>query len=120
MLDGRSHEWWSLLGHGVQSRRLAFPRATSYFADWDTAASIGSGGATGTRVRYKVNTVSGSRGIAKRAARSRPDFSHEPRTKVDEIKQFIPPKYNRQSELIVEIVPGENQHNFELTFSAED
>ena len=45
---------------------------------------------------------------------------HEPGRKVDEIKQFIPPQYNRQSELAVEIEPGENQHDFGLTFPADD
>jgi len=47
-------------------------------------------------------------------------FPYEPGTKVDEIKQYIPPQYNRQSELTVEIEPGENQHDFELTFPADD
>ena len=63
------------------------------------------------RVRFRAHRKTGRQVEA--------GFPHEPGTKVDEIKQFIPPKYNRQSELIVEIVPGENQHNFGPTFSAE-
>jgi hypothetical protein len=38
-----------------------------------------------------------------------------PGTMIEEIKQYIPEKFNTRTELLVEIKAGRNTHNFELT-----
>ena len=41
-----------------------------------------------------------------------------PGTMVDEIEHFIPSKYNRETTLTCEVMPGTNQHDFALASAA--
>ena len=51
----------------------------------------------------------------KTGRRIKDGFPHPPDDMVDEIEQFLPPKYNTQSELTAELKPGSNKgKDFEL------
>ncbi len=61
--------------------------------------------------KYRVDIIA----TRKTGRRIKDGFPHPPDDLVDEIEQYLPPKYNTQSELTAELKPGANQGvDFEL------
>lgn len=44
-----------------------------------------------------------------------PTIERDDAGNLDEIPQLVPPRYNDQTELVVEVEPGHNEHSFELS-----
>jgi len=62
--------------------------------------------------KYRVEI----KAMRKTGRRFKDGFPHPPDDMVDEIEQFLPPKYNAQSELTAELKPGGNHGvSFDLT-----
>lgn len=59
----------------------------------------------------KIVRISAVRSTGKKIEAGPPE---PPGTKVDEVQQFIPAKYNDQSTLKVQIAGGHGKHNFDL------
>ena len=90
--------------------------------------AAGTGGPTaGAEIRQGTYSVPAESGPApgkydvrikatrKTGRRIKDGFSHPPDDMVDEIEQFLPAKYNTQSELTAELKPGTNKGvDFEL------
>ena len=68
---------------------------------------------SGPAVGNYVVQITARRKTGRKTTVARGPYAQNP-TQIDQSEQYLPARYNTQTELTVEIAPGENEHNFEL------